>query len=236
MNGTPTSTASQSANRTKPASATPHAPPSRTPTDNGRQSALFQRELNRLDNPAPEKEGEDVKEAGQAKKPAKGIIDEREQRKGGEDSGDRQSGELPADPRIAALFRTAKVNATQAPTASELPAEHLARIAAAIQELVSSGATANYQLQLPVGNAMLQGAVLGRDAGGNLAIQLIASATLSPQDASQLRNELMRRMEQRRLKVASVAVSTTSGDTAPNASNPVAPPLLQRHDGKPPQG
>jgi polyhydroxyalkanoate synthesis regulator phasin len=59
---------------------------------------------------------------------------------------------------------------------------------------------------------MVQGAVLGRDASGNLAIQLIASGAISPQQAAQLRSDLIRRMEQKRLKIASLEVSTGEAD------------------------
>jgi hypothetical protein len=210
MSNTPPSVSSQSGST--PNLAAPSAQP-RTSTDNGRQSALFQRELDRLSKPDPKKDGEGS-EASEAttKRSAKGSIDEREGRENNEDRGGRHFADLPSDAMTSALFRAAKVSASQAPSAPELPAEHLARIAAAIQELVANGATANYQLQLPLGNAMVQGAVLGRDASGNLAIQLIASGSVSPQHAAQLRSELIRRMERKRLKIASLEVSTGQAD------------------------
>lgn len=209
MSSAPNSASSQPGSKPKLATQPAHSAPARTPADNGRQSALFQRELDRLGKSDPKKDG-DKSETGAAtsEKPAKGSIDEREEQNGGEDRGGRHFADLPSDAMTSALFRAAKVSASQAAFGPELPAEHLARIAAAIQELVANGATANYQLQLPLGNAVVQGAVLGRDASGNLAIQLIASGAISPQHTAQLRNELIRRMERKRLKIASLEVST----------------------------
>ncbi|MGL5837622.1 MAG: hypothetical protein ACRCY3_03885 [Sphingorhabdus sp.] len=208
MSGTPPSANTHQGNRAKIGAAIPQGASNRTPADNGRQSALFQRELEKLGKPGkPEESGETRGKDEMAAKGGKGAIDDQDRRHGSDDN-QRHHGELPADFLINAAFRAAKANAMQAPSAPELPAEHLARIAAAIQELVAGGATADYQLQLPLGNAMLQGAVVGRDGGGNLAIQLIASGTLSPQHAAQLRSELLRRMEERRLRVASLAIST----------------------------
>lgn len=195
------------------------ASPLRTPTDSGRQSALFQRELDRQGK----SEGKDGRKNEAAEtaphRGDNGKIGEFDGQQSGEERGSGNHTDLPSDAMTSALFRAAKVSASQAASAPELPAEHLARIAAAIQEMVANGANAQYQLQLPLGNASIQGAILGRDASGNLAIQLIASSAISLQHAAQLRSDLIRRMEQKRLKIASVSVSTGGGDRMAEAAH-----------------
>lgn len=219
MSNAPGSASSQTAGKPRLATQSPHAAQSRSPADTGRQSALFQRELDRAGKPDSKKDGDKTEAASD--KPDKSRIDERESKSGSENGGGRHFSELPSDAMTSALFRAAKVTASQTASAPELPAEHLARIAAAIQEMAASGATANYQLQLPLGNALIQGAVLGRDASGNLAIQLIASAAVSPQHAAQLRSELIRRMERKRLKLASLAISTGQSGQQPVKQRPL---------------
>jgi hypothetical protein len=211
------STGTTSHSKPKSVGQSAHTPPSRTPADSGRQSALFQRELERQSKPDPNRDSE--KGEGTAKRPEKGDIDEYDGQHGGEEKRDQHFSHLPSDAITSALFRAAQVSASQAVAAPpEMPAEHLARIAAAIQELVASGATANYQLQLPLGNMVISGAILGRDATGNLAIQLIASATLTPQQAAILRSDLARRLERKRLKIASLNV-TGGGTETPRSTH-----------------
>jgi hypothetical protein len=220
MSNTPSSAPSQPGVKPRVASQSPNPSAFRTPTDSGRQSATFQRELDRASKSDPKKDDEqsETKETS-SNRPAKGDIDEREGRQGSTHQDGHRMAELPSDAMISAAFRTAKITANQVTSAPELPAEHLARMAAAIQELTANGATANYQLHLPMGSALVQGAVLGRDASGNLAIQLIASGTLTPQQTAQLRSELIQRMEKRRLKVSSVAV-TTGQNEGPRQEGP----------------
>jgi hypothetical protein len=218
MNNASNNVASQSGPKPRAAAQSANPAAFRTPIDSGRQSANFQRELDRVNKSDPKKDGENAesKEAA-SNKPTKGAIEERDSQQGGGEQEGRYLAELPSDALISAAFRAAKVTATQAATAPELPAEHLARMAAAIQEMAANGVTANYQLQLPMGSAILQGAVLGRDGAGNLAIQLIASGMLTAQQTTQLRNELMQRLEKKRLKVSSVAVTADQSDAKKEA-------------------
>lgn len=220
MSNSPGPASSSAASKSKLATQSPHHQTVRTPSDSGRQSALFQRELDRLGKSDANKEGE--RTGTTADKSENCNIDEREGEKGGQEQNSRHFSELPSDAMASAIFRAAKMTATQMPSAPQLPAEHLARIAAAIQELVANGATASYQLQLPLGNMLIQGAVLGRDAKGHLAIQLLAAGNMSPDQLAQLRSDLMRRMERKRLKIASLEVnaSLTSEPRREGGSSP----------------
>jgi hypothetical protein len=224
MSNTPNSAPLQPGVKPRVAAQSPNPIASRTPTDSGRQSVIFQRELDRASRSDPKRADErgETKETASNRR-ARGDIDEQEGRHGGSDHDGRPTVELPSDAMISAAFRTAKIIANQATSAPELPAEHLARMAAAIQELATNGATANYHLQLPLGSVLLQGAVLGRDASGHLAIQLIASGTLTPQQTAQLRSELIQRMEKKRLKISSVAVTSGQNEgpshVAPRPAN-----------------
>ena len=184
----------------------------RSPADTVRQNGMFRKELDRLAK--PEQKADSEKKNGNDKADNPSSIQrqsglEGRSRRGGKGDGDEQKGgEFLSDAMTNAMFRAGKLANTQKISAPELPAEHLARIAAAIQELANNGVNASYQLQLPLGNTMIEGAILGRDATGNLAIQLISSGPLSSGQAAQLREELLRRLEKKRLKIAQLELSS----------------------------
>jgi hypothetical protein len=187
----------------------------RSPADTVRQNGMFRKELDRLAKPEEKSEREKKngsEKADETENPSgmrrqSGL--EGRGRRGGKGDGDEQKGgEFLSDAMTNAMFRAGKLANMQKISGPELPAEHLARIAAAIQELASNGVNTSYQLQLPLGNALIEGAILGRDANGNLAIQLISSGSLSSGQAAQLREELLRRLEKKRIKIVQLELST----------------------------
>lgn len=96
-----------------------------------------------------------------------------------------------------------KATAQASMTGEALPA-HLEKMAAAIQELAAKGVDAKFHLQLPLGPLTVQSAILGKDAGGNLAVQLQALGYMSPALMSRLSADLAYRLRQRQLRVGSV--------------------------------
>lgn len=183
--------------------------PARTPTDTARQNGSFQRELDRLSKTEQKKDA-DKKDRSDDNLGGKRLdrLSEKARRDPGSDTGEQQGGELPSDRMTGALLRAGKVTAPPSFSGPDIPAEHLARIAAAIQELASSGANADFHLQLPAGSGMIQGAVLARDARGQLAIQLISAGNMAPHLAAQLRSDLVRRLQKKRLLIGSCKVTT----------------------------
>lgn len=185
--------------------------PSRTPTDTGRQNNLFQRELDRLSKPdqkkdADKKDKTDNDSRGQRTE----RLSEKARREFGSDTGEQQGGDVPSDRATSTLFRSAKIASPASVSGPELPAEHLARIAAAIQELASKGADASYHLDLPAGDSLIEGAVLARDTKGQLVVQLMCPGGLAPHIAAQLRNELVRRFDKKRLRIGTLEVMNGS--------------------------
>lgn len=173
---------------------------------------MFRKELDRMSKPEQKDEGEKKGEKQKASNAAtlgrQVNLEGRGRRGGQSDNGEQQSSGTLSDAMTNALFRAEKLVGMQKISAPQLPSEHIARIAAAIQELANTGVNASYRLQLPLGSGTIEGAVLGRDANGQLAIQLISSASLSVDSAAQLRNDLMRRFEKKRMKIALLNVTT----------------------------
>ncbi len=208
-------TSAPSSNNPVVRSSAHQVPSQRTPADTFRQNNMFRKELDRLakpDNKSEAEKNDGNDKTDEAENPSgmrrQSSLDGHGRRGGRGDSDEQRGGEFLSDAMTNAMFRVGKMSNMQKISAPELPAEHLARIAAAIQELASNGANASYQLQLPLGNMVIEGAILGRDASGNLAIQLISSGSLSPGQAAQLREELMRRLEKKRLKIAQLELTT----------------------------
>ena len=73
------------------------------------------------------------------------------------------------------------------------------------------GGNAQYHLQLPAGNATINGAVLGQDAGGRLTVQLLANAVLPPAAIQQLQQRLFEKLKDRNLRLG--LVSASHGET-----------------------
>lgn len=188
----------------------------RSPADTSRQNNMFRKELDRMSKPEQKNEGEkkDLEKKGEKQKASNAVtlgrqanLEGRGRRGGQSDNGEQQGSGTLSDTMTNALFRAEKLVGMQKISAPQLPSEHLARIAAAIQELANTGINASYRLQLPLGNGMIEGAILGRDPSGQLAIQLISSGALSIDEAAQLRHDLMRRFEKKRMKVAMLNVT-----------------------------
>ena len=86
-----------------------------------------------------------------------------------------------------------KTSAAGPLTQAEIPA-HIEKMAAAIQELSAKGVDTRFTLELPLGNMNIQSAVLGRDASGQIAIQLQADGLMPPAMLSRLSAELAQRL------------------------------------------
>jgi hypothetical protein len=95
----------------------------------------------------------------------------------------------------------------QATPVDTVPPEHLARIIAALEELVENGTTAEYQVSLPAGPTTIEGAVLGRDPTGKLNIQLIANAVIPAAALQQLQTALRQRMANHKGQLGKLDVS-----------------------------
>jgi hypothetical protein len=85
-------------------------------------------------------------------------------------------------------------------------AAHIERIAAAIAEIASDGAQAETHLQLPPGATRIDGAVLGRNAAGQMHIVLTTAAAIAPATAAQMQSQLTERLLRRDIKVAKIGV------------------------------
>ncbi len=193
-----------------------HSPAfNRNTTDTVRQSNAFQRELDKASNKAESKNDKEAeKESKAERQPEEGKS--RIGRDDGESSGKGDSDQN-SQPDMAtaegfALLmaqtaRPSKVMAT-AMTAPEIPPEHLARMAAAIQEMADKGVTARYQLSLPAGPAMIEGAILGQDPAGRISVQLMANAAMPPAMISQLQQSLAQRLRERKLRLGEIEIKT----------------------------
>jgi hypothetical protein len=195
--------------------------PNRTPADTGRQNSLFQRELDRLLKPDQKKEANKKdKIENDPRSQRSDHPDEKSRRGFGNDAGEQQGGEVPFDRIVGAPLRTAKITSPLNLSAPEMPPEHLARIAAAIQELASKGADASYHLQLPAGSSIIEGAVVARDAKGQLVIRLMCPGGLAPHLTAQLRNELVRRFDKKRLRIGGFEVIDGSNSRRVKSRSP----------------
>jgi hypothetical protein len=88
-----------------------------------------------------------------------------------------------------------------------MPDAQLARIIAALEELVDKGGTAEYQLTLPAGATTIEGAVIGRDPTGKLNIQLLANAAIPPAAIQQLQTALRMRLNYKKAELGKLDVS-----------------------------
>jgi FAD/FMN-containing dehydrogenase len=102
----------------------------------------------------------------------------------------------------------------QTQATSEIPPEHLARMLAAIEEMVDKGVMAEYQLSLPAGPTTIEGAVLGRDPSGKLHVQLLANAPVGAAVMQQLQNALRQRLATRKGAFGRVEVSYSANGKA----------------------
>jgi hypothetical protein len=184
-------------------SSTRHTPSQRSPVDTQRQGNAFQQEMDRLsrDSASEEKNSPEAARAEKAK-----ITDDPDTSGG---SSEQEQREATGNTAIGghAAFRSAMVKAPASVDAPTVPSEHLDRIAAAIHELTANGVEANYQLKLPAGQAMIDGAVLGRDAAGRITIQLLASAAIPPGMVQILQQGLTQRLRERQLRLGKIGVS-----------------------------
>jgi hypothetical protein len=176
-----------------------------------KQGNAFARELNRQERKQDnqdktkgdvlgQEDDADPKSAAKASGFARksGLEKEGEQ---GDDNG------FTLDAALASKIRDSKMSFAAKASQAEVPPAHLEKIAAAIAELTAKGADAQYQLNLPMGPAHIEGAILGRDAGGRIMIQLLSPSVLPPQLASQLAADLTRRLQDKKLKLGEIAFS-----------------------------
>jgi hypothetical protein len=89
-------------------------------------------------------------------------------------------------------------------------AAHIERIAAAIAEVAAGGAKADFHLTLPVGPTRIDGAVIGRDALGQLHIVLTTASAIAPATAAQLQSQLTERLLRREIRVAKMGLQRMS--------------------------
>jgi hypothetical protein len=180
-------------------------------TDNNKQGTAFARELNRLERKEDaqdrQKKGSDnadetdlkhgpaVRAGPQGKT---GFANDRDRR---DDAG------LTQDVLIANAIRGAKQSFVAKTSPADVPPPHLEKIAAAIAELSAKGVEAHYQLSLPMGPTMIDGAILARDASGRMMIQLLCPAILPPLQAKQLAADLARRLLDKKMRLGEIAFS-----------------------------
>jgi hypothetical protein len=100
----------------------------------------------------------------------------------------------------------------QATLAEALPSEQLARIVAALEELIETGANAEYQLSLPAGATTVEGAVIGRDPTGKLHIQLLANAAIPPAAIQQLQAALRQKLTRKNAALGKISVQVGKAD------------------------
>jgi hypothetical protein len=89
-------------------------------------------------------------------------------------------------------------------------AAHIERIAAAIAEVAAGGAKADVHLTLPAGPTRIDGAVIGRDAMGQLHIILTTASAIAPATAAQLQNQLTERLLRREIRIARMALQRSN--------------------------
>ncbi len=120
---------------------------------------------------------------------------------------------LAEDQPVVALV-TGPVNyaaTAMAPTPATAPSDaafaaHIERIAAAIAEVTAGGAKADVHLTLPAGPTRIDGAVIGRDAMGQIHIVLTTASAITPTTAAQLQSQLTERLLRREIKVAKMGL------------------------------
>lgn len=91
---------------------------------------------------------------------------------------------------------------------------HLDRIAAAIAEIAKTSEPM-VQLSLPLGNYRIDGAILGRDAVGNVTILLIAGSAVPPTVAAQWSEQLNERLLRRDVRVGKINVQAMEKRVTP---------------------
>jgi hypothetical protein len=184
------------------------------PDINGTQSNAFARELNRLerkqdDGDKPKNsESEKSEENTENTNGSKARLSGHNRKSGLEQERDgRDDAAFTLDAAIASKLHAGKMAFTAKILAAEVPPAHLEKMAAAIAELVTKGTDAQFTLNLPMGSAMIEGAILGRDASGRIMVQLLSPSILPPHLASQLSADLARRLQDKKLKLGGVAFS-----------------------------
>ena len=120
---------------------------------------------------------------------------------GGED---QPAGALLTTPVTYAATAIAPTAATASTDAAF--AAHIERIAAAIAEVAAGGAKADVHLTLPTGATRIDGAVIGRDAMGQLHIVLTTASAIAPATAAQLQSQLTERLLRRDIRVSKMGL------------------------------
>ena len=105
----------------------------------------------------------------------------------------------------AAIAPTAATASTDAAFAAQIE-----RIASAIAEVAAGGAKADVHLTLPAGPTRIDGAVIGRDALGQIHIVLTTASAIAPATAAQLQNQLTERLLRRDIRVAKMGLQRVS--------------------------
>ena len=121
---------------------------------------------------------------------------------------DQPGGALVTAPVAYAATAMAPTPATAATDATF--AAHIERIAAAIAEVTAGGAKADVHLTLPSGSTRIDGAVIGRDAMGQIHIVLTTASAIAPATAAQLQNQLTERLLRRDIRVAKIGLQQVS--------------------------
>ncbi len=125
-----------------------------------------------------------------------------------EDDSDRRDGFGGGNAASTASDFARTLAMAQASPPDAMPPEHLARIVAALEELAEQGANAEYQLSLPAGATMVEGAVIGRDPTGKLTVQLLANAAIPVAALQQLQTALRQRLAGRTLQLGKLTVQS----------------------------
>jgi hypothetical protein len=111
------------------------------------------------------------------------------------------------------------VQQASAPLLNEAQIAHLDRMAAAIAEAVASGDKDVFTLDFGMNTAVAKSAIISRDAAGMVTINLVTpNASIQPQGWMLLRNQLMDRLEKRRIALKGL---TLDEDDNKDAANPV---------------
>ncbi len=127
------------------------------------------------------------------------------QQDNGQSTGDdKPTVTIGGDPQATAALRNQKIGFVPISAAAEVPPAHLERMAAAIQELSANGANAEFQINLPLGPTQVETVILGRDAQGRIAVQLMLGAFVPPAVMNQLAGSLAHRLRQRDVRVGDV--------------------------------
>ena len=116
-------------------------------------------------------------------------------------------GAIAAPPREFAAIGAADSPIAAGDVDSTLHAQ-LDRIAAAIAEVVKTGADPEVHLSLPLGAYRIEGAVLGRDLAGQINISLIPGSAVPPTVAVQWSEQLSERLVRRQLRIGKSGVQS----------------------------